>query len=333
MTERSNSLICLNVGVCQGRISIEKPSEPKTLSFDVCEITRLLGITVPNSEIVSILYNLHIDTTIDSNGTASCIIPQYREDIERPCDIVEEIIRVYGYDKIKSTLLQNSHITKGGRTPHRLAVDKAKRILLGLGYNEIVTYSFGGKALYDKLSPKSNADLSKNIRIMNPLGEELSTMRTTLVAHMLDVVANNHSKNNYNFKLFEYGKAYIAHSLPLNELPDEDDLLSFCASERDFYEVKENLYDLFDIFGIEVKVQRSKKEFLHPGISVDFVVGSETIGFYGRSSPKVAANFDLQRDVVVGEINFNKLFALSNDSYKICSYSQVPRYCKRFLLW
>ena len=109
----------------------------------------MLGITVPKDVVINILQTLGIETTIENN-VVSCLVPEYRDDLERDCDIIEEIIRVYGYDHITPTLLEKASITKGGKTKRQTYIDKTKEVLTGAGANEIITYAFFGKSSVDK---------------------------------------------------------------------------------------------------------------------------------------------------------------------------------------
>ena len=206
----------LGCGTCTGGvidISAEK-IQKNTLSFKFSRIKKLLGISVPESEVIRILSLLGIETKIE-NKVVTCLIPEYRDDLERDCDIIEEIIRVYGYDHIKPTLLTKSSITFGGKTEKQALVDKAKEVLVGLGCSEIITYAFFGKSSIDKLCVKQDSELYNLIRIKNPLGEEVSCMRSTLIPGMLSSLALNQSRANEKATLFEFGKVFVPDKLQL----------------------------------------------------------------------------------------------------------------------
>ena len=212
--------------VTKGRICIGRQAESRTVAFAKDKIHRLLGIVIPDDKIKEILNALNIQVSL-TKDTVTCIVPPYRDDIVRDCDIVEELIRVYGYDNINGTLMENSHITCGGKTEEETKCDRLRTVLTGMRYNECVFYPFGGKALFDKAS-LTPVDEGKYIRILNPIGEELSLMNRSLVPNMLQCVSLNLTRSVHDLRLFEIGKAYLATSLPLTQLPKEEKRLCRC---------------------------------------------------------------------------------------------------------
>ena len=170
--------------------------KPRTLTVPYKKINNILGIKVPTEKMVEILNSLQIKTVVKGKRL-ECQIPAYREDIEGANDLAEEIIRLYGYNKIKSTLFADaSKQTMGGRDAFRTKEDLLKRILTAKGANEIITYSFISPKTFDILRLPKNDALRNAIPILNPLGEDVSIMRTTLVGSMLSIIGSNFSKNN-----------------------------------------------------------------------------------------------------------------------------------------
>lgn len=329
--DRALSLVQkLGCGIPAGeQLSIETPAKQTEIRFEFAQIKRLLGIEVPERDVVSILAALNIKTIV-TGGQLVCVPPPYREDITRGCDIIEEIIRFYGYGKIPSALLGNSRVTNGGKRPDRLAADKIKNALVGLGYNEAVTYSFCGRTLINKarLDPKS--DKTKYITLKNPLGEELSLMRTTLIPSLLEVVAANRSKHNDNFKLFEYAKVYLSDEETLTKLPAERNTLALALYGYDFYTLKSDITEaLWAIGGIEFT--RSDESVLHPGISADIYAKGEKIGFLGQVHPKIAQNFSVE-NVCVAEIDFDAAMRLMKTEIKFSPIPKFPAIVRDFAL-
>lgn len=305
------------------RISIETTTEPARVSFDFNRIEKLLGITVPREAVKKILDSLEIKTEFKGDEVI-CAAPPYREDISRDCDIIEEIIRIYGYDKINSTLLGNSQITKGGKKPDRTAADKAKNALCGLGYFEAITYSFCGRALINKARFDPSDDKTKYISIFNPLGEELSLMRTSLVPSLLEVASSNQSKSNYEFKLFELAKVYLSEEDALTKLPEEKNKLALITSGRDFYALKSDIKELLSVLGIRSpEFSRSNEKILHPGISADISVNGEKIGYFGQIHPKIAENFSVA-DVCAAEIDFDAALKHCETEIKFAAIPKFP---------
>ena len=315
----------LGCGTCvDGLIDLSVKECKKTLlTFKYSRIKKLLGITVPKDVVINILQTLGIETTIENN-VVSCLIPEYRDDLERDCDIIEEIIRVYGYDHITPTLLEKASITKGGKTKRQADIDKAKEVLTGLGANEIITYAFFGKSSVDKLLTPADSDLYNLIRITNPLGEEVSCMRTTLVPGMLNILALNQSRANQSATLFEFGKVFKPHSLPLTELPDEVETLTIGLYGRgDFFLLKGIITLMLKELGCEFDVVRSKETYLHPGISADIIINDEKVGCFGEVHPQVAKNFELSQATYIATIDFDKL---SKHVNKTVTYKAIAKF-------
>ena len=189
--------------------------KPRTLTVQYKKVNNILGIKVPTEKMVEILNSLQIKTVVKGKRL-ECQIPAYREDIEGANDLAEEIIRLYGYNKIKSTLFADaSKQTMGGRDAFRTKEDLLKRILTAKGANEIITYSFISPKTFDILRLPKNDALRNAIPILNPLGEDVSIMRTTLVGSMLSIIGSNFSKNNKDGIFFETSKVFAPKALPL----------------------------------------------------------------------------------------------------------------------
>ena len=315
--------------VTSGRISVGKVAESKKISFPKARIARILGIEIPDNQILEILRSLNIQTTL-TKTTVTCIVPPYRDDISRDCDIVEELIRVYGYDNITGTLMENSHITCGGKTEEDKACDKIRQVLTGERFDECVFYPFGGKALFDKAAI-SEIDESQYIKILNPIGEELSLMNLSLAPNMLQCVSLNLSRNLHNLRLFEIGKAYLPKSLPLVELPHEEQRLSVCATEMDFESFRDVILAVVHSFvDGGVKLVRSKNCILHPGMSADLFVNGKLCGSFGKIHPQIAQNFDIDVDCQFAEISLEQLFAQKRTAIKFVPFGKFPSVTRDF---
>lgn len=315
--------------VAKGRYCLGKLPQNLTVVFEKSRIKRLLGIEISDQQVISILQSLNIKTTIE-NGTVTCIVPPYRDDISRDCDIIEELIRVYGYDNITGTLMENSHITCGGKCQEDLFCDKIRTVLTGLRYDECIFYPFGGKALFDKASLQP-VDESKYIRLINPIGEELSLMNLSLIPNALQCVSLNLSRNLHNLRMFEIGKAYVAKSLPLTELPDEKKLLSIAATEIDFEQFRSVVLQVVHAFADGgVKLVRSQNSILHPGISADLFIDGDFCGSFGKIHPQIAHNFDIECNCFVAELELAKLFAHNRGEIKYQAFGKFPSITRDF---
>lgn len=308
---------------------IGKMPQNKTIVFEQSRIQKLLGITIEVDRIISILQSLNIATTVE-NGTVTCIVPPYRDDISRDCDIIEELIRVYGYDNITGTLMEKSRITSGGKTVKHLFCDKVRTVLTGLRYNECIFYPFGGASLFEKASINP-IDESKYIRVKNPIGEELSLMARDLAPNMLQCVALNLSRKNSNLKLFEIGKVYLADSLPLTQLPTEEQRVSICATDVTFENFRDDVLQVIYAFtNSGVTLARCESNCLHPGICAEVIIDGESCGVFGKIHPQVAANFDIQTDCYYAELCIDKLLAHKRGAIKFAPISKFPSVTRDF---
>lgn len=308
---------------------IGKMPQNKTVVFEQSRIEKLLGITIEEDRIISILQSLNIQTTVE-NGMVTCIVPPYRDDISRDCDIIEELIRVYGYDNIIGTLMEKSRITSGGKTEKHVYCDKVRTILTGLRYNECIFYPFGGATLFEKASV-SLIDESKYIRVKNPIGEELSLMARDLAPNMLQCVGLNLSRKNSNLKLFEIGKVYIADSLPLTQLPTEEQRVSICATDVTFESFRDDVLQVIYAFtNNDVTLARCESNCLHPGICAEVIIDGESCGVFGKIHPQVAANFDIQTNCYYAELCVDKLLAHKRGAIKFSPISKFPSVTRDF---
>ena len=330
---RALHLIC-DMGwgkVTRGRISVGEVAQNKTIIFDKKRIASLLGIKIPDEQIVSILNSLNIKTEIEhSPDLVKCIVPPYRDDISRDCDIIEEIIRVYGYDNINGTLMPKSRITTGGKTAAHKQLDKVKNVLTGLRYNECIFYPFAGKALFEKSSSAPVIE-SDYIRVKNPIGEELSLMNISLAPNMLQCAALNLSRNNRDLRLFEVGKVYLAEKLPLEKLPIEQKRLSICATDVTFDAFRGDVLQVVRaLTDGQIKLQRSNSDVLHPGISAEIFVNGLSIGSFGKIHPQVAVNFDINVDCWLAELNLDALLTFARNEIRYQPFAKFPSVSRDF---
>lgn len=300
--------------------------KPRSISVPYKKINEILGIKVPTEKMAEILNSLQIKTVIKGKRL-ECNIPAYREDIENANDLAEEIIRLYGYNKIKSTLFGDAAQTTGGREPNRMKEDELKELLAAKGANEIITYSFISPKTFDALRLDAGDKLRKAIPILNPLGEDVSIMRTTLVGSMLQIMGNNYSKNVTEGFFFETAKTFAPKSLPLTDFPVETQTLCIGAygGDCDFYKLKGVLDSVFAAFKVDKSsYRRAKINYLHEGRSAEIYVGEdELVGYLGEVYPDVQDAYGIGTRAYVAEINLEKLFAIGAD---FRPFRALPKY-------
>lgn len=298
----------------------------RVINCKLSQINKLLGIEVPANVASRILNSLEFDCKINGDEM-SVSVPLYREDVEGFPDLAEEIIRMYGYDKIDCKLLDNSKITVGGRTSEQNYELRVKNYLAESGFNEIITYSFISPKDYENFG--FNLEDEKVIKLFNPLGEDISLMRTTLIPSMVNAVSKNLNKKNLEGRLFELAKVYLPKSLPLEELPTERLMLSLSVfgSEEDFFTLKGEVEGILDSarFNEKVKFVACDKKFMHPTKSAFVVTESgKTLGFFGELHPLVAEKLDVNSRIYVGELDFSLMSEQFGNSICFENYSKYP---------
>ena len=207
-----------------------------TVVTSVAEINSILGIEVPENVVLEILNSLQIESTL-KDGVLTCVCPAFRDDIENANDLAEEVIRLYGYDKIECTLLDKAHQTLGGKTREQQNVDIIKEICVSQGMSETLTYSFTTPKCFDILRMSAEDERRNCVKLLKPLGEDLSVMRTTLAYSTISMLASNFIKSNKTAKLFEVAKVSFFENISFFDLCQirkyENEICSYL--EEDFW--------------------------------------------------------------------------------------------------
>lgn len=297
----------------------------RKISFSTKKLQQILGCRVPKNSVVAILGRLGIDVK-DDGGQLIASIPEDREDIAGVNDLAEEFIRVYGYSHVKPTLFEFAPLTKGGKSAKTLFADRVKDALAAAGFMECVTYSFTSPKFADMLLLPCDSSLRKTIPLLNPLGEALSVMRTTLVHSMLEILASNISHFNKQARFFELGKVYLPKQLPLEELPYEEERLSvgMYGGDADFYVLKGALEALFRALNLKADYRKAQYGFLHPGRSAAIFVRDTEIGFLGEIHPDAAQNYGVEGRLYAAELSLDKLFELKGGIKGFEAFSRFP---------
>lgn len=299
----------------------------KSMTVSVSKINALLGITVPDKDVLRILNSLNFNAHIQGDNL-TVTVPGYREDIDGYPDIAEEIIRFYGYENIKGTFMPAASVTNGGLSDEQKAEAKLKRQLVSKGYYEISTYSFYSVKDLDALHFSPDAPERNAIKILNPISEDLSVMRTTLAPSMVNVIVRNLRRGNMEGKLFEISKIYLAKSLPIDGFPEEKSVLALGSwGKEDFFDMKGAIENIAATLNTKFDFERTEKPFLHPGITAKIICEGEEIGYFGMLSPKIAEELALDRFAYVGEIYYDKLTAHAKPFkyVPLSKYAEVTR--------
>ena len=300
--------------------SISDSEKVINTTFD--KINGVLGIIVPKDEITDILNRLNFKVQVSGNDI-SVTVPPYRTDMEDYPDIAEEIIREYGYDKITPTLLKTSAITNGGRNYEQEKAEEFKSLLSGFGFNEIITYSFVSEKDYDLF--EIDEEKREFLKIINPIGEDMSVMRTTLFPSVVKTAAYNMNRKNFEGRLYELAKIY----LPNDNLPNEITNFAFTlfGEEENFFTAKgvvEGILDSF-IFGKTVKYTPCALKRMHPTRSANVYVDGVLVGYFGQVNPVICEKLDVDKPIYAGEFDYDKLKSLFVEKIAYVSVSKFPQ--------
>ena len=299
------------------------PKAPVEIEASVSRICRRIGVDVPGEVMEDILNRLYIDATV-AGDALHCEVPAFRQDMEGEADISEEVLRMYGYDHIPSTLMNAT--TMAGRQDEKTVFNnRVKDALVGMGLYEILNYSFISPRWLDHLGLAENDPRRNAVKLRNPLGEDTSVMRTTLVPSMLNTVAANLNRNIPGGMLFELSKAFVPAE-KAGELPAEKAALCLAAYGEgvDFYTVKNIVTWLLAKFGVRASIAAGGDDYYHPGRKAVMAVGSTRLAALGEIHPDVAEAFDIKGRVVVAEVDLDALRPLEKDFYGIKPLPKFP---------
>ncbi|WP_303005466.1 phenylalanine--tRNA ligase subunit beta [Romboutsia ilealis] len=296
--------------------------EVQKVTVNPVRINKLLGVNVPMDQFINILESLEFKCNLVSSEVLELEVPTFRLDITEDADILEEIARIYGYDNIPSASLEGN-ATAGVKTEKQKFIDNVKSNSIACGLNEILTYSFVSPRGVDKINLPADDEKRNFVKIMNPLGEETSVMRTTLIPNMLDVISTNISHKVEEVSAFECGNTFI----PQEGLPIETKkyCVGMYGKEVDFFVLKgvvESILNNVGLKGYEIEPETTNLTF-HPGRCAKIVYNNIYIGTFGELHPDVIENYNLGQRVYVAEINIDTVFENLN---LIKSYNPLPKY-------
>ena len=300
-------------------------AEVATVKLDADVINKFLGVELSRDYMCEILEKL--ECVIDGDTIK---VPSFRNDLRCMNDIAEEIVRIYGYNKIPSTNIK-AETTRGGRTPKQQFEVNVENAMVGMGISQIQTFSFISPKYYDKIRLAQDSALRNSIVISNPLGEDTSIMRTTALPSMLEVIARNINFNNENVALFENASIYIPTGA--DTLPSENKVTTVgMYGNVDFYTIKgvcENIFALAGIKQVEY-VAVSDNPSYHPGRCAVVKAGDDIIATLGQVHPLVMQNYGVSVDTYAAELDFDKIFEISTSEKHYKSLPKFPASTRDF---
>ena len=297
---------------------VAKEKAPTVVKLESDKINALLGTELSEDLIREILVSLGFILNGDD-----IYVPSWRGDVEHYSDIAEEVARFYGYNKIPCTLMRGE-TTRGGFSEQQRFDRAIGGAVRALGYDEIITYSFISPTYYDKIRMPKDSSLRNSLKILNPLGEDTSIMRTTILPSMLEIIARNHSYRNKSARLYELGKIYLPRE---DGLADEPKYLSLGAygDGVDFFSFKGSIETLLHELRItDVKyVACTDNDSYHPGRCAKVYAGETYLGVFGQIHPLVAANYGMDTEVYTAELSFDAMYEKRGD---IPVYQPLPKF-------
>lgn len=282
--------------------------EPKEMKASIAKVNGVLGIKVPDEEILRIMKALQFNPSI--NGDELTIqVPAYREDMESYPDIAEEVIRMYGYEHVVDTFMNTAQVTMGGNNLKQKTELALKKTLCEVGAYECMHYSFFSPADLDMLKIPADAPERKAIRLINPINEDLSLMRTTLAASMINAIARNEKRGNLEGRLFEIANKFIPKALPLTEYPDERETLcvGVFGNSESFYTLKGIAETVAESLFVKFDFEVGSRTFLHPYQSAVITCEGEEIGYLGKLAYDISDELNLRTPAYIMEIDLRIL--------------------------
>ncbi len=301
------------------------PEKKQLAVLDLCPdtINRFLGTKIPEDFMKNALRSL--DFKVDGEKIT---VPSFRDDVRCMNDVAEEVIRIYGYNSIESTGF-SSGLAEGGRTESQLFEIDCENAMIGMGADQIETFSFISPKYYDKIRLAADDSRRRSVTISNPLGEDTSVMRTTALPSMLEILSGNYNRKNHEAFLFELASVYLPKGD--GELPDEPKRLTIgfmdsVKGETGFYKMKgyiEALLSHLAVLGVSYKANKNDRTF-HPGRCASVLCGDKVLGVFGEIHPETAANYGFGNvRVYAAELDFAAMFESRRTEV---SYVPLPKY-------
>ncbi len=336
-SERICQLLCEYAGgtLVEGTLdSYEGSFEERNVELIFDHARSLIGVDVSDDDMVAMMDSLGF-AHAPAAGGVNVTVPHYRVDIEREVDLIEEVARLNGYDKIPATL-PKGQMTEGKKTKGQKVADEVRNAMMAMGFDEVITYTFMNKKHYDMLLLPEDDERRDSVVIMNPFSDEQGVVRTLVLPGVVTVAAKNMSRRNLNLSLFEIASGYFP--VKGEKMPREKSMLTALVSgsfakgwngetvEKDFYYMKgalEQLLNSLRIDGLTVSADHIEP-FLHPGRGCDVLINGEAVGYLGELHPLVAANYELPQKAVVFELDMDRLTALADKEIVYEAISKFP---------
>lgn len=277
--------------------------QPVTVKLEPECINALLGTNISEADMIEYLHREEVPVV---DGMIQ--VPSWRPDLRVMADIAEEVARYYGYNNIETTLMRGA-TTMGGYSDEQKLENAAGAAARALGYSEIITYSFVSPSSFDAIRIPADSPLRKTVKLVNPLGEDTSIMRTVILPSMLDILSRNFAFKNKGVKLYEIGKIYLP--VEGEKLPNEPKRMIFgtYGEHENFFTLKGEVDTLLEQLNVHpaTYVADTKNPSYHPGRCADIMIDGKKLGVIGQIHPLVAEGYGISGEVYVAELDFTGL--------------------------
>lgn len=310
--------------IIEGTIDVyNSVKEEGSITVDSNWINSFLGTSISKDQMKIALDSLDLKTVIDGDKLV-ITIPTFRIDIAIKEDIAEEVARIYGYDKIPTTVFKVS-TEREPKYKNELLSDKVIEIMIGSGINQSISYSFVSPKVFDKINIPTDSELRNVVKIKNPLGEDYSVMRTSTLPSIMESLGRNYSRNNDYVRLFEIGKVYIPNE-DETQLPTEKNVLTVgIYGDCDYLDLKGIVENIVDGLGVAKAkyVRESENPSYHPGKTAALIVRNKKVGTLGEIHPDVSENYGVDVECYVAELDLDLLFEAAT---VVKSYKPLPKF-------
>lgn len=293
--------------------------EPFEMPLEPEKINKLLGTDISAEDMIEYLRREEVPVE-----GMTIKVPSWRPDLRRMADIAEEVGRFYGYNVIPTTLMHGA-TTRGGYSDSQILENKAGYAARGMGYSEIITYSFVSPSVCDLIRMPQDDSRRKMIKILNPLGEDTSVMRTTALPSILDILSRNNAFHNKAVKLYELAKIYLPKDG--ETLPEEPKMfvLGTYGEGETFFSMKGEVEALLAAVNAKKPAYQAVTDnaAYHPGRCAKVLIDGKEIGVFGQIHPLVAKNYGIDAEVYAAELNFTEILTVLAEEK---TYHALPKF-------
>lgn len=309
--------------VMKGEVDVNPVKQAEqTITISPKRINNRIGIDISMEKFCKILEDLEFKCNLISEDELVLGIPDFRLDIQQEADIFEEIARIYGFENIPSVQLQGN-TTAGVKSDKQKYIDKVKETAISCGLYETLTYSFVSPKGLDKIRVSQESKLREVVKLINPLGEDTSIMRTTMIPNMLDVLYTNTSRKVEKVSIFECGHVFTPEDMAGVE--ETRICIGLCGDEADFFSLKGIVEKIFERTGLgeHEYISDSKNTSFHPGRCANIISNGTHLATIGEIHPLVQENYGISKRIYIAEINLDEAYKISDPTI---IFKPLPKY-------